>query len=1107
MSDIHQQAPGRIRMKCMIWEPKPILSRTVQDFTIVHSAQTISVLPDYAKLQIEAFQGMPPSFYLKPKYHYRHTFLLLKNYQHIANSGPIVPNFFKFTGTNPNQAELDQNGKPIPCTPEVQHQTFIHQSGMWQQDIPEVRDVTKEYTSEELNLPLWDYFEANGTSDEIEKLDNEDEGCSKRDFTNKVVMCRQNVVSAKVNKDITQVTQTTTTTGTGTTQPLLVSAKPVHWRVKKDQPIFQGEDFWIEFRPQAFKYDPASLTEQERKDFNNNFITEYETLNPWLPVGPGDAIRNNAVVQPYEDGSIVEESRGEFDLSNQPYYMIEVGGPSEQKHRYIILLAWKSYPVFIHIGKVPWEYIDKDSGTAKAIDVGVRSRKLSTFDIPCNTLLTKEELRVTVRNYMGRIVVTFSGYENHPWIIEREDPITIGTSSSSSTTTNTEEASDEASDEGETTSTQPSPRPAEFRTELVPMITKGDVYIAGGNMKVAFCFAPLHYEPVTTFRVPQAMAVRGPVGEKDINLLLREKNGQMFQEAEAYFEVVGGNSQWSSRTRFLTNQEYASKKAPEKSSVVSGGNTSRPVNSNGENLSYLKITAKTDIPTDSEGEKSGPDEPPSFSGDQFVKWFFAEYSMGAGDYLFKPVAPLADGFFLTSCITPISTGWRLYVPAGGPPTNWLRAVDVAHHVMSLSTNWTFTDNKRVDCSGSIKFIVTPGTVPAVNPENEQKPDCSEFLASLTDRNFFIRIYAWWEDGYMTEANDGSGWRDNAVFTGMCFGGDITMETGKRVMTCQLVDYMKIIQDSQFLNSPFYDGMRDYNAVANILGQAGFATNHISGYDDPYAPGILIQRMADYQGPSPFYITYRGQSLFCEEYALASSYDLLQAPLFKFADRSSFDEAIAKIADQSGKCAFFDRFGVFHFDVRPDVLVSIGMPIAPKETFYASPVDMPGDGCHYKGLTINQYSYKRHVATVKNEIQVVTTTPLGTMEIGNDTNYASKFDPRTPGYLGYTSRVVETDGVFGSSNALRGVIDYYKGMYIPPISVTFTAMGRSNLQAMDVVRFVGLDLDEAFPSNLPASRPRAVDLIVSSVSQEIDAKNNTWIAQFETEWFFMGRFNQ
>ena len=53
-----------------------------------------------------------------------------------------------------------------------------------------------------------------------------------------------------------------------------------------------------------------------------------------------------------------------------------------------------------------------------------------------------------------------------------------------------------------------------------------------------------------------------------------------------------------------------------------------------------------------------------------------------------------------------------------------------------------------------------------------------------------------------------------------YGGVIDKEIGRRVMKCKLFDYTEPMKHQLFFNSPFFDGVRDHNAVDEILSFAG-----------------------------------------------------------------------------------------------------------------------------------------------------------------------------------------------------------------------------------------------------------------------------------------------
>jgi len=48
--------------------------------------------------------------------------------------------------------------------------------------------------------------------------------------------------------------------------------------------------------------------------------------------------------------------------------------------------------------------------------------RLSTYDgFRPKDLLEQDKLIVKVQNYMGKIIITFSGYEDTPWVVQRYD--------------------------------------------------------------------------------------------------------------------------------------------------------------------------------------------------------------------------------------------------------------------------------------------------------------------------------------------------------------------------------------------------------------------------------------------------------------------------------------------------------------------------------------------------------------------------------------------------------------------------------------------------------------------------------------------------------------
>lgn len=95
------------------------------------------------------------------------------------------------------------------------------------------------------------------------------------------------------------------------------------------------------------------------------------------------------------------------------------------------------------------------------------------------------------------------------------------------------------------------------------------------------------------------------------------------------------------------------------------------------------------------------------------------------------------------------------------------------------------------------------------------------------------------------------------------------------MNCNLEDYSKVLKDMYFFNSPFFDKMRDFNAVYDIFRMAGFRDGEEFENGDIFTgqsmPGSLLRRLALQKPKSGvFEIVHNGETTFNREYALPRS---------------------------------------------------------------------------------------------------------------------------------------------------------------------------------------------------------------------------------------------
>lgn len=867
----------------------------------------------------------------------------------------------------------------------------------------------------------------------------------------------------------------------------------IHWRVLKRTPLFQGEDFWVEFHRKSFESD-ISITQKAKFKTREG----YEFLDPYnQPESDAQGeVANIGIIEVGKNNEKIEDSLKSFDLSDQAYYIIEIGY-KDPLHHYFIILAERQYPIFCHAGKVWIRKVNEDaqSGSTSSsptdtangeVDCQVSTgdtsnkqnadsggnttkvefsnsvtlRRLSRYNQASSSdLLKQEQLRVTVRQHLGKIVVTFSGFENDPWIISRSDLTPVP------------EAGDSPdSDE-------------DFQTEKVPMIIPNKrIALMGGNAKVAYSFGPLSYDRIDSVTLNQRLSVPGPVNMEDINLFLRDKglskntvflrtpsDVQFTQEAEQYREFIDGESFWTDAIEAQPGIVEKYGKAPD----------AQRGNDQNRDKSVIQVYGKDCT------KRVGSEAP-------YLKVVEVVLSLLPGDYVFKtPTGDLGDDWICKSCITPIFTGFRLFVPAHGEAFA-SPFIDVGHHVMKVSESWQETDLLRIQHSGRIQFLINHGMDSSFS---DGRPNYTSYLRRLADKNFFVQLSMWWDEGGCVPTP--TSYNDRVIFTGICTNASIVEENGKHIMSCDMQDYSKILQEQVFLNSPFFDKMRDFNAVSEIIRMAGFRDDNNS------QPGSLIKRLAEGDQSGWFQLPHNGETTYNQEYSLPGSYSILQDPMFKFKEGTTYADAINKMGQIAGKVIYFDRLGVFHYEKLPydqelfggqqgssaDMGIKNWEALS-KIDFFASPKDISGiGGNQLHRLVFDSYTVSRDMDTVINQIHILSTTPNGELLIAGHTNFDSLYDIEKPGFVGYTKTLLQMEGIFGDEQNVKWMVKNYTKLFLPPIKIKFKILGHNMLKALDIVTFRGLGW-----------RDKQV-LIIGSINSEIDAQTQTWFQDLECYWIF------
>tara|TARA_Y100000034_G_scaffold136989_1_gene218057 strand:+ start:3944 stop:8065 length:4122 start_codon:yes stop_codon:yes gene_type:complete len=538
-----------------------------------------------------------------------------------------------------------------------------------------------------------------------------------------------------------------------------------------------------------------------------------------------------------------------------------------------------------------------------------------------------------------------------------------------------------------------------------------------------------------------------------------------------------------------------------------------------------------------------------------------------------------DPWDIHDCIRPICYGFTSFVSESKEPIYDHETKEVGQHVKSFSDNWSRSDRTSIEHNGDITFFlsrggtggiegvgVTPSSVgspsaPAWGCSNlisgslaDDSPfssnmvsgtcsgtdteapygssfiDETEFLTSLQDKTFYIRIYAWRETGSpdstifhgTTDNNAPSDTTKNhLIFTGLCEQSNFTIYDSHVEMSCTLSDYSKILDDTFWFNSPYYDAMRDVNVIYDIAQQVGFLSGE---YDGDFDPASLVKKYAELPTSSEYSVLeHNGECYTYNDYVLPGHYDPLQNPLYKFPQGEAFATSLKKLAGTAGKTTYFDRFGVLHFDVPEDEEEMYNIDKASSErTFDRPPIqaaffwtsnpdkasvepDWTAAGVTNSGsicwnddafaiwnVVIGEYTFKRMQADTYNEIRIVSSTPEMKLLIGSQLNTQSLYDPTSQGFRGYKKVMFQQSGYFGSRAAVEKTIARYTTMFSPPSHASFTVLGRSGLRPMHTITLDGIGM----------SQP--MRLVLTNVKNNIDASKNEWTTSLEGRYFYPGQ---
>ena len=894
----------------------------------------------------------------------------------------------------------------------------------------------------------------------------------------------------------------------------------IHWRLKKQTPLYRGEDFFIEFHkltkdtsPTQYKENSNLYINQDKYKCLDVRLDPSQNMKPYKGSSEKFPI-NNAVRYKIDENS---EDVKTYDFSDQAYYVIEMGDMGINDQHYFIIITERGNPVLVTI-------VDGISFVCS-----IYKKIVGKY------LLRVPSFRMTVRNHLGKIIIAFEGegIDLPVWICTRDDLEISG-----------------------------SEKNGDLNVKTIPrmiFVDRGDLYIWGGNMACGIVFGPLQYGvPFLELNYPPQpilnegeRATTGKEGGNRVYTVSPEDPLPVppyislpygvdheikftVSDIEAEEIVKSLSIQTSNGNRLFTQDACMFWEHIEKNKVLTDNYYQFGYFFYGQPLKELsEANTKSGFSIKHSAIWVYKNKQDSKSdSNRKMENFSVNIGLMAGDHLFLDaetenihikasnpninfanIDSLDDSeWILLDCKTPIISSIR-FTAAQNPLSRWDDGtngnyspipdqnynsfpMEVSELILSYNDNWSSSGFNLIDHSASISFLLN-GYGSGSNPK-------ADYLYSLLNKTFYVEIWAGYkstdnsQNSYkkLTGSNSLIGVNDSQdnysklkgfyrMFTGLIFGGTIEHKAESKIMNCKIYDYTKILQDQFFFNSPWFDGMRDGSAINEILNLAGFKSL------SPYDPGFIIDTLANGIQDVTVGEYGDGRKFIYKPYALPSGYQRFEQPAFKFKDGEPFFSAIQKIAERSGKLFYFDQFGIAHYEnymdlVREESNGAISNIFSPLFKFTTTPTNLSlidsNSASLYPGqLIFNTLNWGFNVETVYNHIKTLSNTPDMTPIFADDLEWGSIEDPTKEGFIGYLKTFYQEEGSFGSQENAAAIMNFYRIMFRPPITFNFESYGLP-LRALDIISV------------------NEIKARVVKVDHKLDPKTNSWWMTLECEMF-------
>jgi hypothetical protein len=907
---------------------------------------------------------------------------------------------------------------------------------------------------------------------------------------------------------------------------------PIHWTLERYHDIWQGMDFWITVELRGKQPDETSnpINQKELAEITpqDDFRKEYLYLMAFLGNQPKDeawGLKGNTWINgvsnaPYYTSPDNEQEQGkrfgfwENNFKYKSYILVEVGVGNMAGRRewggacnhYFIELVKGKNPRFIYLGP---------SFSTQAGKVIMASRVLGEFPISVNDLFSnKNRIKFLVRNHLGRIVITFEGHEDQPWVITRTD------------------YRDQASGSD-----------ASFVPIVIP---PGRIRIHGGNISCLLNFSvaqyvPSGYIPFTGTRSIQADTHNAK--NKDLYMIFSQPGNlpkyennriqRMFSDKRFLGQKFGYECDAYQTTEIFQNSPRVMdlyQSLPKQFMIYGKGYI---LSSNGLELGAITKHQIKIMPLNESGKTItnsfsfglSDDNAKDYPYKDYVsEWQFQiEFLAGSIDvYTSSDKKSQYSGYdenddmvnydTYENAMTPILTGVNVWILGGEKSFEGkVEPFDISTLVTKMTDSWKSEDYSYINHEMQLSCYLPMG--PSVG-DNDEIFALAKKLYALHDKFFYLSVSYYWDSGI--------GERTTPAFpialdpetqpepfiqmTGIASSCKFNRSANQLMMEISVKDYSYVLDKQQIFNSPFFDAVSDVEAVLALGKMAGFdsSTEQTGRSYVNRKPLAYLSKVV--KDPSKMVYYHNGEKVVTRPYDLPGQYAVIFATGNQRAQEGeSYLSYIKKIANY-GKTIYFDRWGVLKMENSPAKEVAFTgqttedptapyskyLDISSKFDFFSSPHHPDFDpDIHASHLLYISMDFQRLMEDCVNHITLMTASPdvkkdkdgkpMGGLIVEGYTFFEQIFDPTSEGFIGFRKPYVQTSGLMGGRAELRKTMQHYAKQKYPISIITIQTFGVPGLKPLDIITVDGNKF------------------YITDISHDIEPKENRWWMNITAEW--------